>query len=303
MIRACAFFVALLFGAPSQAQIGMSQGVCADSLIGFSKLAARQGNDALADMLRDRSGSVKLAGGGWCRLTDVAFSIDQNTGFFAKTLQWKGKGFARLTSDALPPTAFALQAENLRYVPPEGSKAATRFSGKSAVMAPVNLDVALKWDERSKVLELTRLYLDLPGASDLSVNMRVYGVDMRTRDTLNSTVLRWELRQATAILNNDGFLGRLMDDLDVQASGAAGVAGAAIYALPNEMMDQAAKSAVGAFLDKWPDPLGTFEIEMLANAGLSLLRLAPLAAAGEATDAALLLETLRGLRFSATYAP
>ncbi|MBT0958843.1 hypothetical protein IV417_15750 [Alphaproteobacteria bacterium KMM 3653] len=308
-LRAAAF--GLVAGMPlgAQAQIGMSQGLCAESV---SKIAGalRPQSPGLAGAFAGRVGEVKLAAGGWCVLQRVEAETDAGH-LSIGTLKWKAGGFDRVLYENLPPERADLALEDARLTASGGRSLSQRLSGGKAVEVSFDASVSYRWTSWNKQAEV-KLAVTTEAGEEVTLSAQVGGVDLDAPGTLEGRGAAWRIRKADALVQGRGNIGPLMiaalmadgqsrDEAEERLEDTGFWISAAARIMPSAMLDSRSSAALISALSGWPNMRGVTKLRLDSAKGIGPAEVRLLEGAGPKLSS--LSEVLEGLKLTVSHAP
>jgi hypothetical protein len=223
---------------------------------------------------------LTLTDEGWCEVRNVALDSGQtfSTAYLIDAVRWRGVGLDRFAETLNPPTAIDLQLRGIdQYVAlddPVMEYLIRALRGGFLTNATIDLDLSLAWDVQTRVLDMSRLYIDFPGDNAISVTTKIANLDLTSFEAMENTMLATAITSLTADIESNGLFESffLMPLAMPLLEGAADPA-AAIVELKRYFTKQVDTFSPAIFVDPSRDALRNLVADMPNPAGRLTLQL------------------------------
>lgn len=298
--RAGQIFAALIAATPALAD---DCAVERDALLGA---LARNGFAVEADgTFSETFGTCRIRG---MVLADPALTLDIGM------LEWDLEGLGALQAGAGTASLNAT-LDNLRMIPGAEDPWIGYMLREQNRRNTIDGTLSVSWDMDATLLELETLTLDLPGDNGVSLGLRAEGLPPQILSGGVADAASAAIEGIELVITNTGFadglilsaLGRAMSGLpgtpDRQMEATRRDARIVVKDLPDTLLDEDSKAALGALIDDAPVPWGTLAVTLAADPALPLLRFPALALSSNPFDPAALGFALDGARIDVSFVP
>lgn len=231
---------------------------------------------------------------GFCVLTGIELSLGPQADhvLVVDRLLLKGAALEAFLGAEAAPTGLEARVEGLRLLTRSGIASFDYASAAQARLARTNASFLLSWNEKTRVLRLERLNVDLPGNNAVALTAEVQAVDLSSRAAIQTSLASFALTQADLDMTLHGFFEWYLlpalaaavlpaeGDAEAAAKDVKAAAKAFLAQLPEPTFPQATREAAARIVDELPNPSGRLTLTFTAPEGFGPVRFAGFALTG-----------------------
>ena len=217
---------------------------------------------------------------GWCGVRALRVKIDSRNTFAIEELSWRGEDMDRFVSAGLPPTALEFEAKGARMSPTYGDAAVDEDIAMAMLSKEgFDLDFAAQWEQGARRLVLRKLVFGKASGDSLRASANIDNVDLTSLTTIQMSAGGLSLSRLTlAIETVDAFVPFFSGFSDANPARLE----AFLAKFSDEALDDDSRAAVRLLAEQ--GPIGTLNLDFVAESGFGSSRLLPYILGGVAPD-------------------
>lgn len=267
---------------------------------------------------QELTGIVEKTGGNDCLYSMVQVMSDNGsfrTGFAIGAVSLRGPVVPWATGAAVEPLEIDIAVNGIRNVVETGNSAQDFLLRAQGRGAESYLQLLALWDPATKMLDLRRLSLDLPGRNGIEIRALAKNVDLTNLSSAQMSLTGFAVTEAEVVIETHGgfeiwALPMLVaalpphsadEDFELTFARFHRSVMDGIEALPETSFPSEAREALKTAVFALPNPFGTLRVTMQAPEGWGLARLTRYAMTGMPQSVADLGPLLQGVTFGAEW--
>jgi hypothetical protein len=285
LIRAAVLALMLAGPAGAEVKLAPGTGLCLSAWLKFSELVSTFGEVTEAGVTQE---------GDWCvvdaPVLDMAGQYVPD--WHMDRLRFRGSALGWIVDGSTLPEGLEVAVEGLRLVVQTGNAQMDWLLAAQSRPSAIQADLSLAWDPAARELRLEGLSLDFPGENLVQVSGTATGVDLSSTGAMQMSATSFALTEFDARITMHGLfewyalmaLGPTVlptdGDIEAGAEELRAQMTAAVRDIPDAMVPQASKAALGAWIGELPNPSGDLTLSLRAKPGIGPGRLAGYAVTG-----------------------